>query len=175
MSTVEITKPVEVTANFGPDLGLDKVADQPREAGELEGTEIQKVGTLIDEIGGSRLEILNSKSEIRKSETEVRSSKSDTRKSETESTNPEPTIENSRSPGAGLGDRVAGGRMRKASAKCEMKRTRREKAKKERERRLSKGVEKKAGGVPVGELIRETRAASPEPPDDLGQPLPRLP
>jgi hypothetical protein len=175
MITVEITKPVEVTANFGPDLRLDKVADQPGEEGELEGTEVQEVGTLIDEIGGSEFEILNPKSEIRKSETEVRSSKSEIRKSETESTNPEPTIENSRSPSAGSGDRVAGGRMRKASAKREMRSARREKAKKERERRRSKGVENKAGGVPVGELIGDVPGSPPLVSESLWPRLPRSP
>ena len=80
-----------------------------------------------------------------------------------------------RSPGAGLGDRVAGGRIPWASPKRELKRARREKAKIEWERRHCKGLEKKAGDAPVGELTRENRAASREPPDHLGQQLPRLP
>jgi hypothetical protein len=150
VSLVQNNEPVEVTANSATDLALDKRAETKAEA------------------PNSRSEILNSKSEIR-------SSKSENRGSESETASPEPEVENSRSPGAGLGDRIAGGRIRKASAKREMKRARREKAKKERERRRSKGVEKKAGDAPLGESMRETRAVPPEPPDHLGQQLARPP
>ena len=115
-------------------------------------------------------EIRNSKSEIgRESETEVRKSKSEIGESKSETERIQsPRSRIQRLAGAGLGDRVAGGRIRKASSKREKRRARREKAKKERERRLCKGVEKKAGDAPAGELSRETRAASPSRPMFLG-------
>jgi hypothetical protein len=172
---VQNKEPVEVTTNSGPELGLDNVADQPREDGEREGGEIQEVGTLNDEIGGPKPEIRSTKSEIRSTKSEIRSTKSEIRKSKSETANPGPEIENSTPPGLGLGGRVGGGRKRKASAKREMKRARREKGKKELERRFSKGVEVKAGEVSAGKLNWGILASSPSVSEIPRPQLPRSP
>ena len=97
MIVSESDKPVEVTADFGADQGLDK--------GEEE-----------------KGEIVNSKSEIRGLETCIRGPETGIRE-------PEPKNGMSVSLEGGLGDRVIGGRARRATAKRERKRARREKAK----------------------------------------------
>jgi hypothetical protein len=68
-----------------------------------------------------------------------------------------------------------GGRKRTASATREMKRARREKAKKELERRFSSGVERKAREAPAGELIGDSLESSPKMVEIVRRPLPRSP
>jgi hypothetical protein len=135
MITTQLTEPVDVMANSGPDLGLDK-GDEGKA-----------------EISSFKSQIANRKTEG--SESEIRESKSET-------ANRELKIENSSSASPDLRDRVAGGRKRSASAKREKKRARREKARKELERRLSHGMGTKAGEAPDGELVRSTAELSPK-------------
>jgi hypothetical protein len=56
MITGQNVERVEVTASFGPDLGLDNVAGQPREDVEREGGETREAGALNDQIGGTETE-----------------------------------------------------------------------------------------------------------------------
>jgi hypothetical protein len=183
---------VEVTANSGPDLELDKEAkaksEVPNSKSEIQSSKCENGGcepeirSLKSEIrsskfesGGSESESGRSKSEIPGPKAEILDSKSEIRSLEPETGKPDPKIENSRAPVAGLGDRVAGGEKQTARAKREMKRARREKAKKELERRLRKGVEKNAGEALDGELIGESVESSSKLAEVVRRPFPRSP